>query len=281
MGLRRVISIPLLGLLWLQPACDEAKTVAEPEQKAEPEPAPKPASQPEPAPQPEPQPTLPSTPATFEDAVAQAQQLYAQNRRTFFCECIYTATDRTARGTCGYETRSDEGAAKRIAWDHVVPVRAFGAHLTCWKGSTCADEQGASYGGVRCCRDQDRRFAAMEADLHNLVPMVAELQQDRSNYGFGEIEGEERMYGACDIEVDRRSGLVEVPDDRRGDVARTYLYMFETYGPEALPLSMQELKQFRTWHEADPPSPWELQRAAKIQAIQGTPHPYLSAPADG
>ena len=34
-----------------------------------------------------------------------------------------------------------------------------------------------------------------EADLHNLVPAIGEINGDRSNFIFSEIRGEERVYG--------------------------------------------------------------------------------------
>ena len=39
----------------------------------------------------------------------------------------------------------------------------------------------------------------MEADLHNLVPAIGEINGDRSNFTFEHIDGEERVYGACDF----------------------------------------------------------------------------------
>lgn len=260
--------------------CGDAKVVVQeaPDGAEAKAPKPKPKPKPEPKPQPEPQPTsrpLPATPPTFEAAALQASEIHGDHRKTFFCGCVYTPEERTARGTCGYETRADDTAAKRIAWDHVVPIRAFGSHRSCWQGATCRDEQ-APFGGVRCCREKDPQFRAMEADLYNIVPVIAELQQDRSNYPYGEVDGEPRMYGACDIEIDRQAGLIEPKDDTRGDVARAHIYLFETYGAEALPLSMQEIQQFRTWHEADPPDEWERRRAARVQEVQGNAHPLLA-----
>ena len=44
----------------------------------------------------------------------------------------------------------------------------------------------------------------MESDLHNLFPSIGEVNGDRSNYIFGEIPGESRVYGQCDIEIKKK-----------------------------------------------------------------------------
>ena len=53
-------------------------------------------------------------------------------------------------------------------------------------------ENGKRYKGRLCARKVDERFQAMESDLYNLVPVIAAVNRKRSNFRFGEIEGEER-----------------------------------------------------------------------------------------
>jgi deoxyribonuclease-1 len=268
----------LLAAMVASVGCSDAKTVAE-----EVEPAPAPVGSAQPAqPEPEPKAAVDSEPSeppvhtmgTVDAAVEKARELYADHRTTALCGCQFTSEGRVALGTCGYQARADEELARRVAWEQLVPVRAFGAARPCWRNPNCADEQGSPLEGVECCRQSDRLFVAMESDLHNIVPVVAELKQDRSSYGFGEIEHERRMYGQCDVEVDRDRGVVEPHDERRGDIARAYLYMHETYG-NAVSISPAELEMYRAWHEADPPDPWEIQRNAKIAEIQGHANPFI------
>lgn len=265
-----------LGLSVHVAACggEPAKT------EAEAEPSPKtPAPQPDPTPQVEAEPepaekVLPKTVASLEAAVEAAVEIHSQHRETFYCGCAYTPQLRIARGTCGYKTRADEGLSKRVAWDRVVPSRAFGEHRTCWREPICKDEAGVAFSGVRCCREVDEEFKAMELDLHNLVPAVGELQVDRSDFDFGELEGEARMYGACDFEVDRALQRAEPKPETRGDIARAYLYMHETYG-EGMPLGPEEKARFEAWHAEDPPSAWEVQRNRRIAAMQGSSNSYV------
>ena len=58
--------------------------------------------------------------------------------------------------------------------------------------------------------------------MYNLVPAVGEINGDRSNYKFGLIEDEPRVYGTCDFEVDFRNRIAEPPPHVRGDIARIY-----------------------------------------------------------
>ncbi len=257
--------------------------------KAEAPPPKRPAATPTPPPAPtRPTRVLPKTLA-LADAEAKAAELYAAHRQSFFCGCSYTPQLRTIRQSCGYKTRADDSLAHAIVWTHVVPPDAFGAHRTCWTTEACRRDDGTSFGGIECCRAQDPVFAAMEADLHNIVPAIAEVVKDRSDYPFGDIKGEERMYGACDLEVQGTPPLIEAPARIHGDIARVFLYMRAVYGDE-LEVAADQWALFEAWHVEDPADPWEHERAAAIGAIQGVPHPMLGssppkaeepAPADG
>ena len=59
------------------------------------------------------------------------------------------------------------------------------------------------------CRQNSERFNRMEADLHNLWPSRADINQARSNYRFAMIEGELREFGECDFERDTISRLAD------------------------------------------------------------------------
>ena len=75
----------------------------------------------------------------------------------------------------------------------------------------------------------------------NLRPAVGELNADRSDLPYGEIEGEDREYGSCDFEV--QGGIAEPEASDRGEIARTYLYMERIWG---MTLTEEELKSMRT-----------------------------------
>ena len=153
-------------------------------------------------------------------------------------------------------TRKDENRASRIEWEHVVSMWQIGHQLQCWQN-----------GGRTNCRKTSAQFRQMEADLHNLVPTIGELNADRSNYQHGMIEGEARLYGQnIDAEVDFRAGVFEPRPEVRGDIARIYFCMQQKYG---LNISRKQTQLYKAWDISDPISAWEKERNLSINAIQG------------
>lgn len=91
----------------------------------------------------------------------------------------------------------------------------------------------------------------MEADLHNLVPALPELNRRRKNYTLTEIPGEERKFGKCDFEIsNRKAEPPKTPVDRRGDVARAHFYMQDRYGVKII--SNKKKKLYESWNKLDP-----------------------------
>jgi deoxyribonuclease-1 len=214
-------------------------------------------------------------PSSFGQAKKLALLIYADHRSTFYCGCEYTAEKLVQRAGCGYSPRNPGARSSRVEWEHIVPAFAFGAHRPCWSEKLCRDSKGRQFKGRSCCRRSDPEFRSMEADLQNLAPEIGELNADRSHFVFGEVEGEARDYGRCDFEVDRRAKTVEPAPAIRGDIARAYLYMQHAYGQQALPLSAPDIARFERWHRADPATPWERIRDARIAKIQGLHNPLL------
>ena len=113
----------------------------------------------------------------------------------------------------------------------------------------------------------------MQSDMHNLFPTVGEVNGDRSNFVFGEIDGEKREYGKCDFEVAER--IAEPKKSIRGDIARSYFYMSHQYKME-IPDDYEEL--LRGWHLSDPPDEWERNRNSLIEDVQGNRNPFIDYP---
>jgi deoxyribonuclease-1 len=220
-------------------------------------------------------PAAPRVPRSFEQAKRLARGVYRDHRVTLYCECSYDPHQRVDGEACGYVPRHPGARSRRVEWEHLVAAHEFGAQRACWRDAVCRDRHGRRFGGRRCCRQRDPEFRRMEADLMNLSPEIGELNADRSNFRFGDVDGEAREYGACDFEIDRVRDTAEPAPAVRGDIARAYLYMHATYGPAALPLAPDELARFQAWHRADPPSAWERVRNARIAAIQGVSNPWL------
>lgn len=101
----------------------------------------------------------------------------SKNLTTLYCGCRMK-TDRNGKLTpddlkaCGYKTRDDQERASRIEWEHVVPAYRLGGQMNCWQE-----------GGRDSCRE-DPTFSRMEGDMHNLFPVIGEVNKDRSNYSF-------------------------------------------------------------------------------------------------
>lgn len=84
--------------------------------------------------------------------------------------------------SCEYGVRKQENRAARLEWEHVVPAWVMGHQRQCWQK-----------GGRHNCISGDPVFSVMEADMHNLVPSINEVNGDRSNYRFGMLPGEPRV----------------------------------------------------------------------------------------
>lgn len=207
---------------------------------------------------------LPHTIRNFSEAKRLAAEVYIDHRETFYCGCGFDAKKRVDATSCGYEPRKNKKRGQRIEWEHIVPAHALGHSRQCWNEAICTNSKGKHYKGRKCCEKVDPVFRAMVSDLHNLVPAVGELNGDRNNFTFSMLEGEVRNYGACDFEVDSKLRKVEPMPAVRGDIARTYFYMNETYG---LPISDKQRRLFEVWDKADPITGWEQQRNARIEAI--------------
>ncbi|MFX4226479.1 MAG: endonuclease [Porticoccaceae bacterium] len=193
--------------------------------------------------------------------------VYFDHRVTFYCGCDYVSDgDRDGSGhpmldTCGYTGPSTHSSrAKQIEWEHVVPASLMPARqFECWTKGSRSD-----------CERDDPQAQAMIFDLHNLVPSIGQVNALRLNDRYGEIAGEERKFGACEVEDSK--GIFEPRDSERGDVARIWLYMAERHGVELAP---GEREMFIRWHEADPVSDWEVERDKRIEKLQGTSNHWV------
>ena len=209
-------------------------------------------------------------------------QIYFDHTKTFYCGCNFFPNAQGASGVieplnCGYKIKnSNSNRGKNLEWEHIVPASAFGKHKNAWinhkKEEFCGIK---SKSGRECARKFDDKFKMMEADLYNLVPEIGELNSERSDKLYGKIDGEKREYGECDFEISSKSKLVEPAEHIQGNIARAWLYMYITYGPEMLPTSDKELKMFCDWHNYYPANNWEKIMDERITIIQGNLNPYI------
>ena len=209
------------------------------------------------------------TPSSFSAAKKQAAIIYQDRQQTLYCECPYESiiNDKGRKQlapdleSCGYEVRKQERRANRIEWEHIMPAWVFGHQRQCWQD-----------GGRKNCK-KDPEFKAMESDLFNLAPTVGEVNGDRSNYRFvGTIPEISTMYGQCNFKVDFKQRRAEPPENKRGKIARVYLYMAARYN---LKLSKHEQQLYAAWNKMYPVSEWEAERNQRISEIQGWSNPFV------
>ncbi len=193
-------------------------------------------------------------PRSFREAKKVAWTIYAERPLDFYCGCRFEG-NRIDLASCGYEPRKQLKRAERVEWEHVVPAWVIGHQRQCWQD-----------GGRKTCERSDPVFRKAEADLHNLVPVVGEVNGDRSNYGFGMLPQKPHQYGACPFVVDFRQRTAMPPEQTRGAIARIYLYMSQRYG---LRLSKQDRRLYDAWSRQYPVSEWETWRNRRIACVQG------------
>lgn len=193
------------------------------------------------------------------------ENVFSEDRRTLYCGCAFDADRRPDLETCGYVSPGNSERSKRIEVDHVVPASWIGQGRPCWHDKICRDTRGRAFKGRKCCLAIDPAFRSAYMDMHNLWPTVGEVNEIRSNYRFGLIDGERRRFGACDIEIDRKSHLAEPRPEIRGDIARISLYMEAAHG---IRLKAEQRRLFEMWNRDDPPDVAERRRSQIIEDLQ-------------
>jgi len=203
-------------------------------------------------------------PTSWSTSKKKAAEIHQDHKVTLYCGCEYTRTG-TSGGeivlsNCDFQNRPDisDTRAKRLEWEHIVPASLMPAREhACWVDGS----------RLECERNGPPEIKAMIFDLHNLVPSVGQINADRSNLRYGEIDGEDLVFGGCDFEYSRDLGIAEPAPEVRGDVARVWFYMRDTHGVIFEP---GEEEMFQIWSEADPIDVWEIERNRRVFCEQGT-----------
>lgn len=194
-----------------------------------------------------------------------ATKVYTNHQKAFYSDCDYKIKEKKLipiHKTCGFKYRKNKNRSERIEWEHVVPAWHFGHQLRCWQN-----------GGRMTCRQNNTKFKQMEADMHNLVPAIGEINGDRSNFRYGMIEGEKRAYGKVNMEILFSNKKAEPMESVFGDIARVYFYMRDRYG---LRISKTQEKMLIAWNNIDPVSSWEKKKNQLIKKLQGDENLYIT-----
>jgi len=199
----------------------------------------------------------------------------AEQMTTLYCGSRFNGKKQADHKESGYQpATTDKAREARIEWEHVVPAYAFGITFPYWvepgedPHPDCVDKKGKPMKNRDCTEKNSQLFRYMQADLHNLRPAIGSVNGLRSNYSFALIPGEDREFGACDMEIDSGNKRAEPPERIRGDIGRTYLYMASAY-PDVPFLSAAEIRMMEAWAASDPVDAWECERERLIAKMQG------------
>lgn len=206
---------------------------------------------------------------TFQETKKQARIIWSEHRETLYYHCPYDQQGNVLYHQCGYQPK-DMKRAKRIEWEHVVPASWFGKGRPCWTQPLCRTKKGKTYKGRNCCEKIDPEFNQMYTDLHNLVPVIGEINKARGCFKFGELGRGNASNGFVISESAKR---IEPCNDDKGLVARIYLYMQATYRVE---MSTDEKTMFLRWNQQYPPTEWEYRWNKKINEMQHTDNYFIS-----
>lgn len=199
---------------------------------------------------------------TFEEAKSKLRtQVYHDHRRTFYCDEDFDAKLNLISQR-NFKPMKLSRRSRRIEWEHVVPAENFGRSFVEWReGDPSCERGGRSYRGRKCARAKSKKFREMEGDPYNLVPAIGEVNKVRSNYRYAELPGALKPFGTCDFKLEGRR--VEPRAAVKGDIARIYFYMEETYGIKLIADAQEKL--FAAWNNLDPIDEWECTRVQRIR----------------
>jgi deoxyribonuclease-1 len=210
--------------------------------------------------------------SNFNEAKKEAVKIHQDHQVTVYCPCRYQGKTVDLR-SCGYKVHKDANRAARLEWEHIVPAEAFGQSFREWREGDpkCRKRNGKAFKG-RKCAEKNPLFVHMESDLHNLWPIVGELNGLRSNFSMAVIAGDALTFGDCKARIKGRK--FEPMDEFKGIVARDYMYMEANYPGHGI-ISEKNRKLFESWDRGHTPTDWECRRAKLIEAVQGNENQVL------
>jgi endonuclease I len=138
----------------------------------------------------------------------------------------------------------------------------------------------------------------MVSDLHHLFPTWVQVNGDRSNHPFAEIDDNQTAFwyyngtktankpgaGVIDLYSEFYNSTFEPREDHKGNLARAMFYFWTVYRDTAAIVNdatdnaafFNGMKTtLKTWHYADPPDAAEIARTQKIATYQGNVNPFV------
>ena len=198
-----------------------------------------------------------------------ANQVYGKKNETFYCKCRYQKKSIKAK-SCDILTKKYKKRKKRLEWEHIVHAHAFGNAFKEWRDNKkyCPKQKSKR----KCTAKLNSTFREIEGNLHNLVPSVGAVNALRSNLSFAEFRGKSEEL--CKNRFWKQKRKINVAKDIKGDIARIYFYMNETYPGRGI-ISKKNMKLFEAWNKIDPVSEDEC-RISRLKAkLQGSRNKFV------
>ena len=216
--------------------------------------------------------------------------IYYDHRQTLYCHADFTAHKKIVKPKgfklpdlknvdfYVYDISSEElqRKAERMEWEHIVPAQNFGKTFTEWSQGhpNCRAGKGKKYKGRKCAEQESEEFRYMYTDMYNLYPSIGAVNYLRANFNFAQLPpNAENTFGTCRFKLTKNRA--EPRDEIKGLIARTYLYMQQTYPRYKIGEPMYGL--MKAWAKKYPVTPWECTRAYRIEHLQGNPNDYVKA----
>ncbi|MEI6898156.1 MAG: endonuclease [Psychromonas sp.] len=202
-----------------------------------------------------------------------AVYLERSERITLYCEASF---DRAKKITfpSGFITTKYKKRANKVEWEHVVPAENFGRNFIAWRegDERCINGKGKTFKGRRCAEKVNQQYRLIQSDMYNLYPTIGAVNARRSNYNFVMLNNEESSFGSCLMKISARKA--EPPKNARGMIARSYLYMHQSY--QKYSMSRPQLQLMNAWNKQFPVSQWECLRGQRIAELQKNKNTILA-----
>ncbi len=126
-----------------------------------------------------------------------------------------------------------------------------------------------------------------KTDLHHLYPTDSKMNQVRSNFEFGEIDKAQGTEQRCTgnwlglpivpngMRLPNAQSFFEVPDQHKGNVARSLMYFAVRYRANMTPV---EEHYMRLWNRLDPVDVRDIALNQEIFKVQGNRNPFVDFP---
>jgi deoxyribonuclease I len=211
---------------------------------------------------------------SFSKAKRHLKKIYSKTslkKKSFYCDCNFDLKKKKVdHNSCGYKGSKYKKRSHRIEWEHVADAHHLvlaSKYRGMWvKGHpSCKGKRG------RKCASKNIYVSRMLSDIRNLLPAVGSINAYRSDKQFTEIPGSSKIFGRCGISFEGRKAMP--PADKKGDVARIYFYMQDTYKLNLI--SDKNMRIFKAWNKQDPVDREECLREKISSQIQGGRNPFV------